>query len=108
MKKVLLIAMMLVSHIMLTFSQDIYLDITSYPTDMTLCFMDGPDVIINGIEGCDDYIWRVNGNMIQNTNQLIIHPTLEQQSILYSTGESCEPADVDINEIVIRPTRQDF
>ena len=89
MKKVLLIAMMLVSHIMLTFSQDIYLDITSYPTDMTLCFMDGPDVIINGIEGCDDYVWMVNGNMIQNTNQLIIHPTLEQQGILYSTGESC-------------------
>ena len=62
MKKLVLLAMLLVGNLMLTFAQnDTILFISNYPTDMTLCINQCNRVIIYAEEGCNDFSWGVNG-----------------------------------------------
>jgi hypothetical protein len=90
MKKVLLITMMLVSCITLTFAQDIYLDIADRPNDTSLCLGNGQSVFINAQEGCEDYVWLIGPQMIENVTPLVINPVNGEIGIVYSSGPSCD------------------
>ena len=89
MKKLLLIAMILISNFMLTHAQDIYLDIENYPNDTTLCLEFNQTVYVNAQIGCEDFFWSLNGQIIENVTPLIINPVAGRRTIQYYSGPDC-------------------
>ena len=91
MKKLLLTAMMLISNIMLTHAQDIYyIDIESHPSNQTLCKDDGATFYIYAQDGCEEYGWLVNGEIIEKVSPIIITPTHNSNHIHYFGCEGFE------------------
>ena len=82
MKKVLLITMMLVSN-MLTFAQGIYIDIENHPSNMRRCLGDNETFYVRAQDGCEEYGWVVDGNVIQNQSPIVITPSEHSYAIEY-------------------------
>ena len=82
MRKVLLISMMLISN-MLTFAQGIYIDIENHPSNMRRCLGDNETFYVRAQDGCVEYEWVVDGNVIQNQSPIVITPSEHSYDIEY-------------------------
>ncbi|MCR5658278.1 MAG: T9SS type A sorting domain-containing protein [Bacteroidales bacterium] len=83
MKKLVLITMMLACNVMLAIAQnDIVLYITDQPEDMELCYENHQRVIIYAQEGCNEFMFTIDGNGHWD-NPLIIEPVPHRMHIAY-------------------------
>ena len=84
MKKVLLIATLLIMNSMRTSAQDIYLDITTHPANQTLCYGNGQNVYVNAQPDCTGYGWIVDGQPVDPpVSPIIISPAVGIHTIEY-------------------------
>ena len=83
MKKLILLIMMLVSNFMLTFAQDIYLDIEDHPNNQILCLGNNQTVYVNAQLGCTGFGWIIDGQPIEDVSPIIINPEIGNHTIEY-------------------------
>ena len=84
MKKLVLIAAIIFSSVLLALAQDnVILYIVDRPNDLGLCLGHNQTVYVYSQEGCTNFQWYLNGQSVGNPNPLVINPTNGGYAVTY-------------------------